>query len=167
MDFKYEGDVLNAFGILVEKGYIERKNKTVPWCPSCQTVLASAEIEYQDRKDPSLYVLFELEKNVCEQLFPQLSDKPISFLVWTTTPWTLPLNRAVLLKPNTDYVVLETENNYVIVGKSRADAIAQLLGVQKNIMAEFSAHDLVSLQARAAHPFIDDFFTPVLTDDSV
>jgi len=42
MDFKYEGDVLNAFGILVEKGYIERKNKTVPWCPSCQTVLASA-----------------------------------------------------------------------------------------------------------------------------
>src|ERR1044071_10476643 len=78
MDFKYEADTLNAFGILVEKGYIERKNKTVPWCPSCQTVLASAEIEYQDRKDPSLYVLFGLEQSICEQLFPQLSGKPLS-----------------------------------------------------------------------------------------
>jgi isoleucyl-tRNA synthetase len=167
MDFKYEADTLNAFGILVEKGYIERKNKTVPWCPSCQTVLASAEIEYQDRKDPSLYVLFGLEQSVCEQLFPQLSDKPTSLLVWTTTPWTLPLNRAVLLKPNADYVVLQTENNYIVVGKSRADAIAQLLGIQQNIVAAFNAQDLVSLQARATHPFINDFFTPILVDDSV
>ena len=167
MDFKYEADTLNAFGILVEKGYIERKNKTVPWCPSCQTVLASAEIEYQDRKDPSLYVLFGLEQTVCKQLFPQLSGKPISLLVWTTTPWTLPLNRAVLLKPNADYVVLQTENNYIVVGKSRADAIAQLLNIPQNIVAEFNAQDLIALQARAAHPFINDFFTPILVDDSV
>jgi isoleucyl-tRNA synthetase len=167
MDFKYEADTLNAFGILVEKGYIERKNKTVPWCPSCQTVLASAEIEYQDRKDPSLYVLFELEQNASKQLFPQLTDKKISLLVWTTTPWTLPLNRAVLLKPNADYAVLETENNYIVIGKSRADAIVQLLDIQKNIVAECNAQDLVSLQPRVAHPFIDGFFTPVLVDDSV
>lgn len=167
MDFGYEAHTLNAFGILVEHGYIERKNKTVPWCPSCQTVLASAEIEYQDRKDPSLYVLFMLEDSACQSLFPTLRNKPISLLVWTTTPWTLPLNRAVLLKPNEDYVVLDTENNYIIVGKSRANAIAQLLNISPTIVAEFNAQQLIELNARVAHPFIPDFYTPVLGDDSV
>jgi isoleucyl-tRNA synthetase len=167
MDFEYEARILNAFAILVERGYIERKNKTVPWCPTCQTVLASAEIEYQDRKDPSLYVFFTLEKSICEQLFLQLQNKPVGLLVWTTTPWTLPLNRAVLLKPNTDYVVLETAENYIIVGKSRADAIITLFGITKNIVAEFNSQVLVAVQAKVAHPFIDDFFVPVLVDDSV
>lgn len=167
MGFAYEAHTLNAFGILVEQGYIERKNKTVAWCPSCQTVLASAEIEYQDRKDPSLYVLFTLENNVCKELFPQLQGKPISLLVWTTTPWTLPLNRAVLLKPNTEYVVLETENNYIIVGKSRAHAIAQLLNIADNSVAQCNSQDLITLHAKVAHPFINGLYTPVLVDDSV
>jgi len=167
MDFNYEADILRAFGILVERGYIERKNKTVPWCPSCQTVLASAEIEYYDRKDPSLYVLFTLEKNTSESLFPQLQNKPISLLVWTTTPWTLPLNRAVLLKPHTEYVVLETNEQFIVVGKVLADKIAQLLTVTKNVVAEFNSQVLLDAQARVAHPFIDDFFVPILGDDSV
>src|SRR5579872_576442 len=167
MDFGYEAHTLNAFGILVEQGYIERKNKTVPWCPTCQTVLASAEIEYQDRKDPSLYVLFTLQDIMCQRLFPTLRNKPISLLVWTTTPWTLPLNRAILIKPNENYVVLDTENNYIIVGKSRADAIAQLLNISPVVVAEFNSQQLIEAQAQVAHPFISDFFTPVLGDDSV
>ncbi|HSC24883.1 MAG TPA: isoleucine--tRNA ligase [Candidatus Babeliales bacterium] len=167
MNFKYEAYTLNAFGILVEKGYIERKNKTVPWCISCQTVLASAEIEYQDRKDPSLYVLFELQENVSQALFPQLSNKPISLLVWTTTPWTLPLNRAVALKPNTDYVVLETENNFIIVGKSRLDEIAQLLNISNNSIAECNSEELIAVDAQVKHPFINNLYTPILVDDSV
>lgn len=167
MDFGYEARTLNAFGVLVDKGYIERKNKTVPWCPTCQTVLASAEIEYQDRKDPSLYVLFTLKADNSQELFPTLQNKPISLLVWTTTPWTLPLNRAVLLKPNETYAVLETENNYIIVGKSRVAAIAQLLNISENVLAEFNSQELVALNAYVAHPIIADFYTPVLTDDSV
>ena len=55
---EYEASILKAFGDFVADGYIERKNKTVPWCPHDKTVLATAEIEYEDRKDPSLYVLF-------------------------------------------------------------------------------------------------------------
>lgn len=167
MDFGYEAHTLNAFGVLVDKGYIERKNKTVPWCPTCQTVLASAEIEYQDRKDPSLYVLFTLKSDVSQELFPTLQNKPISLLVWTTTPWTLPLNRAVLLKPNETYAILETENSYIIVGKSRVATIAQLLNISDNILAEFNSQELIALKAYVAHPIISDFYTPVLTDDSV
>ena len=167
MDFGYEANTLNAFGALVDQGYIERKNKTVPWCPSCQTVLASAEIEYQDRKDPSLYVLFTLKSDVSQELFPTLQNKPISLLVWTTTPWTLPLNRAVLLKPDEVYAILETENSYIVVGKSRAAAMAQFLNISDTILAEFNSQELIRLKAYVAHPLIPEFYTPVLTDDSV
>ena len=106
MSYGYEATILRAFAILVEGGYIERKNKTVPWCPSCQTVLASAEIEYQDRKDPSIYVLFPLPSATTYKLFANVADRTVSLLIWTTTPWTLPLNRAVMLKPDAEYVVL-------------------------------------------------------------
>lgn len=167
MDFNYEANILRAFGMLVEDGYIERKNKTVPWCPTCQTVLASAEIEYQDRKDPSLYVLFTLEKSIQENIFPLLQNKPLSLLVWTTTPWTLPLNRAVLLKPNTEYAVLETENNYIIVGKALVSSVVKLLNIPENIIEIFTSEVLVEENATVAHPFIDGLFVPILVDDSV
>ncbi len=167
MDFGYEARILNAFGILVESGYIERKNKTVPWCTTCQTVLASAEIEYQDRKDPSIYILFSIENSTANELFSQLPNKPISLLVWTTTPWTLPLNRAVLLKPNTEYAVLEARDQYIVVGKALVDKIVALLEIPKNVVAEFNSQILVDAGARVMHPFIADQYSPVLVDDSV
>lgn len=168
MNFGYEASVLRAFGKLVEQDYIERANKTVPWCPSCQTVLASAEIEYQERKDPSIYVLFPLEQKITDKFFPTLSGKIVNFLVWTTTPWTLPLNRAVLLKPDANYVVLATNNNkYIIVGKKRADQLCELFGIEKNIIQEFNVQDLFALGPWAQHPFINDLLVPVILDDSV
>lgn len=167
MSFDYEASILRAFGTLVERGYIDRKNKTVPWCPACQTVLASAEIEYADRKDPSLYVLFTLEDIILETFFSDLPEKTISLLVWTTTPWTLPLNRAVLLKPNTMYSILEVGDEYIIVGKQLVEKIAALLNISATIVAEFNSQELVESNARAAHPFIDGLTVPVLVDDSV
>ena len=64
MDPIYEAQTLRAFGIMVGKGYIARKQKTVPWCMTCQTVLANAEIEYEERKDPSIYVQFPSYANL-------------------------------------------------------------------------------------------------------
>lgn len=167
MSFDYEARILNAFGTLVENGYIERKNKTVPWCPTCQTVLASAEIEYQDRKDPSIYVLFTLEEKAQLNLFPLLRNKPLSLLVWTTTPWTLTLNRAVLLKPNTDYAVLEAGDNYIIIGKALVTKVAQLLNIPENIIAIVNSAVLIKANATVAHPFIDSLLVPIIGDDSV
>ncbi len=68
MDPSYEAGTLRAFGGLVEKGFIERNFKTVAWCSSCRTTLATAEIEYQDRKDPSIYVMFSVERPALEKL---------------------------------------------------------------------------------------------------
>jgi len=163
----YEGTELRCFGELVAQGYIERKNKTVPWCPSCKTVLAQAEIEYQERKDPSIYVLFQLEPQAINAVFPQLSGQPVNLLVWTTTPWTLPLNRAVLLKPKAPCVVLDAQGTYIIVGKQLADKICELKGIDKVVVAEFTANDLTDVSARAVHPFIEGLKVPVLLSDTV
>lgn len=167
MDFEYEAAILRAFGNLVDAQYIERKNKTVPWCMSCQTVLATAEIEYQDRKDPSIYVLFQLEQAVVDRMFKPLEGKPVNILIWTTTPWTLPLNRAVTMRPQADYAVLNVNGVYVTVGKQLADSVCALLGVEKQVVAEFVADELVTQGARAHHPFIEGLIVPLLLDQSV
>lgn len=167
MNFSYEASILRAFGVFIKKGYIERNNKTVPWCSSCQTVLASAEIEYADRKDPSVYALFPLTKDARALLVPSLQDKEVSLLVWTTTPWTLPLNRAVLLKPNAHYVVLDVEGTYVVTADKLADQIAALKGVPKKVVASFNTKDITSSQLHAQHPFVDSLTIPIILDQSV
>lgn len=168
MSYAYESDILRAFGFFVEGGYIERKNKTVPWCPACQTVLASAEIEYHERKDPSIYVLFPLENKVIESLMPELVGKQVSFLVWTTTPWTLPLNRAVLIKPGARYVVMRLpDEKYIIVAQQLADNLAGMLEVPKQIVAECNANEITAINGHAHHPFIEGLRVPVILSDTV
>lgn len=167
MNFSYEASILKALGMFIEKGYIERKNKTVPWCPSCQTVLASAEIEYADRKDPSVYTLFTLTSDVVDLIAPELKDKEVHLLVWTTTPWTLPLNRAVLLKPSAEYVILDIDGQYVVTARQLADDVAALKGVPTKIIATFNSTVIPSNELKAHHPFIEKFEIPIILDGSV
>lgn len=167
MDSCYEADIIRVFGVLVEKGYIERKNKTVSWCYHCKTVLASAEIEYYDRKDPSIHVLFPLTQETKNTVFPDLSDKKISLTVWTTTPWTLPLNRSVLIHPNTTYVVLVFEEQYIIVAEPLADKLCTLLSIEKQIVGSCKATDLVKKELLVHHPFITTLTVPIISDQSV
>jgi isoleucyl-tRNA synthetase len=167
MNFKYEAATIRAFGKFVDQGLIEKKNKTVSWCASCQTVLASAEIEYQERKDPSIYVKFPIKFDSASEFFSKFKDKEISFLVWTTTPWTLPLNRAVLLKPKTDYVVLNYNTDlgqYLVVGESLADGICKMLEIKKDIVAKISSEQLQDV--KALHPF-NGKYVPVLLEGFV
>ena len=168
MDPVYEAQTLRAFGIMVGKGYIARKQKTVPWCMHCQTVLANAEIEYEERKDPSVYVQFPFDQSVIKQVFadkPELFDKKISLLVWTTTPWTLPLNRAVVLKPGAKYQLVAMNEHLVILGKELVGKVASLMQVDANVVAEFDAEQLIG--QKVCHPFIQDFQVPVIGDEFV
>ncbi len=171
MNPEYEADILRAFATFVEKGYIERKGKTIPWCPSCQTVLATAEIEHKDRKDPSIFVLFPFEQEAARLTFPycfeQDPELQISFLVWTTTPWTLPLNRAVVLNPKASYVVIagkEIHQAYILA-KDLADKICADFGIEKKILCECDS--IVFEGKKANHPFIDGFTVPLILDESV
>ena len=119
MDPGYEASIITALSIFLEKGFIERKNKTVTWCFHCKTTLATAEIEYQDRKDPSIYVKFMLAhagSEFARQLAPEIHNREISVLVWTTTPWTLPLNRGVMAHPHAQYQLVDIDGTLLIVG---------------------------------------------------
>ncbi len=164
MNFDYEAKELRALATFISKGFIERSNKTVPWCASCQTVLATAEIEYEDRKDPSIYVLFPLVSDAAQKLFPEIKGE-ISVAVWTTTPWTLALNRAVLIKPETAYVLLDLNGKYVLIGKDLADTLCSLMGTEKKVVAQITSEQLVDLKTK--HPFIDDLHVPILCDPMV
>lgn len=170
MNRAYEADIVRSLAQFVEKGYIERKGKTVPWCASCQTVLAaSAEIEYKDRKDPSIFVLFSLPQEEARLIFPYCFEQNpalnISFLVWTTTPWTLPLNQAVVLNPTATYVVIEgAQNQAYILAKELADKVCAIMGIEKKIICE--CESLVFEGKQAQHPFIDQETVPVILDES-
>lgn len=164
MDFSYEAGIIEAFGNLVKDGYIQRKKKTVPWCPSCETVLASAEIEYADKKDYSLYVLFPLDQENAGRILK--TDKKISLLIWTTTPWTLPLNQAVIAKPDFFYDVLEINDQYIIVGSSRSDFICDLLKTPKKIITTFDSQKFSTEKIFVINPLFS-MKVPVILDNSV
>ncbi|MFH1644453.1 MAG: isoleucine--tRNA ligase, partial [bacterium] len=171
MDPEYEADILKAFAKFIEDGYIERKGKTVPWCASCNTVLAAAEIEYKDRHDPSIYLLFPFDKKDAQEVFPYVMQKNpnlnISFLVWTTTPWTIPLNRAVVLKPLAKYVLLQgkEKDSAFIVGESLADKICQKLGIEKKVLASFDSG--IFNGYKVYHPLVSSRQVPLLLDEIV
>ena len=170
MSPQYEAAILKSFATFVEKGYIERKGKTVPWCASCQTVLATAEIEHKDRKDPSCYILFPFDSDVAQKLFSEVLQKKdleeVGMLIWTTTPWTIPLNRAVVVHPKAKYVLLEGENKKAfVVGAELADELCKTMGIKKNILATFDS--TIFKNQKVAHPYIEDLFVPIILDDSV
>lgn len=160
----YEATTIRALARLIAQGYIEKKKKTVPWCFQDQTVLAHAEIEYKERKDPSLYVLFRLEDQAVSTLFSHVKNVPVYVVVWTTTPWTLPLNRAVLLHPQASYELVKLGDRYCLIGKGLATSVAQL--------AQLSVESLDSVEGKqlqgytAWHPFLDQK-VPLILDISV
>lgn len=162
----YEATILRCFADFVEKGFIERKGKTVPWCASCKTVLATAEIEHKDKKDPSCYILFPFDKEVFTKVFPGVASEEAGLLVWTTTPWTIPLNRAVVLNPHANYVLLQGKDNKAfVVGEKLADDICEKMEIEKTILAEFTAEKFKGLTVN--HPYIEDLNVPIIVDDMV
>lgn len=163
MDPTQEADTVRAFADCTERGYISRKNKTVAWCASCETVLATVEIEHKERKDPSIFVEFPLESERAKKVF-KMQD-PVSMLMWTTTPWTVPLNRALFLKPEAVYELLEINGKRVVVGAKLSDKVCATIGVEKKVLASCVAEDLVG--AQADHPFIEGQKSPIFADNYV
>ncbi|MBI3087978.1 MAG: isoleucine--tRNA ligase [Candidatus Omnitrophica bacterium] len=102
---EYELAILRVFKELVKAGYIYRGRKPVYWCAVCETALAEAEVEYEDRQDASIYVKFPVVSPPPggAERFKQ----PVAAVVWTTTPWTLPANVALCFHPEANYTILE------------------------------------------------------------
>ncbi len=168
MDPAYEGAVLEVFARLVEEGLVYRDVKPVHWSIANQTALAEAELEYYDRTDVSVYVLFPLEDP--GRLPPAMglpAGAPASLMIWTTTPWTLPANLAVAVAPDAEYGLYEHRWMGAAVYTVIADQLAA--PVLRHGAGEFRrlggcrGSELVSgLQYR--HPFLERLGRVVAAD---
>lgn len=150
---KYEEEIINAFGKLVELGYIYKDLKPVNWCAKCETALAEAEVEYADKSSPSIYVRFKV-KDVKNSPITKNLGPDTYFLIWTTTPWTLVANVAIAVHPKFNYLVVDTENGRLIIGEDLFNNVKERLNLKDaKVIKRILGKRLENLVAR--HPFID------------
>ena len=159
MDFHDEASIAGAFLDFLEKGYVYRGLKPVYWCIHDRTALAEAEVEYEDDISPSIWVKFPVVSG--EKTATLGSD--VSALIWTTTPWTLPANRALAFQPGFEYVVADTSAGKLLLAKERVDAAAKELSLE--VLSVRDAGKGVDFEgARFQHPFLDMQVPGVLAD---
>jgi isoleucyl-tRNA synthetase len=146
----YEASILRVFAKLVENGSIYQAKKPVQWSYGAQTALAEAEVEYQDKESPAIFVKFELERGIHSASIP----------IWTTTPWTLPANLGLAVHPEFTYVVgrfkneiADREETLVIVRELIADFHTKTGFALVETFEEIKGRQLEGLEAR--HPFLD------------
>ena len=108
----YEASILEIFAQFVENNQVYLGKKPVYWSIPCKTALAEAEIEYKPHTSPSIFVKFQADE-ATQKFFA--TDTPVFFVIWTTTPWTLPANLAIAVNPSMKYVLVNANNeNYII-----------------------------------------------------
>lgn len=146
---EYEAEQIRVFGQMAKKGYIYKGLKPVYWSPSSETALAEAEIEYKDKRSPSIYVKFPVKDG--KGLVPH--DKTY-FVIWTTTPWTLPANMAVAVHPDYTYVLVEVDGQQYVVAEGLLAQVKAAIGwEQADVRQKFVGKQLEGIVCR--HPFAD------------
>jgi isoleucyl-tRNA synthetase len=158
----YEASTLEVFARFVENGLVYRQLKPVSWSVSNQTALAEAELEYKDVEDPSVYVEFPVsDVSKVETAMGgtgKLSGLPVAFLVWTTTPWTLPANLAIAANPQVEYTLATyqagNQTRAVVLATELLETVAALRpGTQFTALVTATGEKLLGLEYR--HPFIN------------
>ena len=145
MNKRYEGITIGVFLDLIEKGYVYKGQKTITWCSHCETALADAETEYKDIESSSIYLRFQVV-NPTKEVFGDLDfSKPVSFGVWTTTPWTIPSNMAAAVNKDEDYAVLQddTTQEYYVVADKLAEEFLKNTGVHAHKVHAVRGENLV------------------------
>ncbi|MEA2343492.1 MAG: isoleucyl-tRNA synthetase, partial [Thermoanaerobaculia bacterium] len=127
MSYQYESDIAYALGRFFRTGMVYKGLKPVHWCTYDQSALAEAEVEYADHTSPSVYVRFRLTDESVQSLDLPI-EKPCYAVIWTTTPWTLPANLAIALKPDFDYDVVENDGENFIIASELVKTVAPKFG---------------------------------------
>jgi isoleucyl-tRNA synthetase len=163
MNYAYQTAIAASFIKLYEDGFIEQRLKPVAWCYDCDTALAEAELEYADKISESVYVKFPVQKNQFKlnpESLKKIGDKELFFLVWTTTPWTLPANVGVAVHPELIYVALDFGGWLGICAATR----------RYSLDAKNSEESFLDLNGEALrgleyqHPFLDRKGTVITAD---
>ena len=150
MAFDYEADIAGALGRFFETGAVYKGLKPVHWCTYDQTALAEAEVEYADHTSPSVYVRFRLTDESVKSLDLPV-ELPAYALIWTTTPWTLPANLAIAVKPDYEYAVVEHDGvNYIIANELLASSATKFGWTDYKVRKIFKGEALEHLRYRHA-----------------
>jgi isoleucyl-tRNA synthetase len=161
MDARDEASIAGAFLDFYEKGYVYRGLKPVYWCIFDRTALAEAEVEYEDHTSPSIWVRFPV---VAGEKTKELGlDGDVSALIWTTTPWTLPANRALAFHPEYKYVIADTSAGKLLLANERVSALESELHIEVHeVQGKWRGADFEGVQFQ--HPFLDMQVPGVLAD---
>ncbi len=131
MAYGYQATIVRSLARFVEQGRVYKGKKPVHWCIVDRTALAEAEVEYEDHTSPSIYVEFPLTEEGAAALagrVPGLAGRPISVLIWTTTPWTIPANLAIAFHPDFAYAAYPVGDTTVIVAEALASDVSRAVG---------------------------------------
>ncbi|MHB0999733.1 MAG: isoleucine--tRNA ligase [Armatimonadota bacterium] len=149
----YEAAIIKVFAELALDGYIFRGLKPILWCPSCETALAEAEIEYQPHTSTSIFVRFPLKSDPHRVLGDLPADKVFA-AIWTTTPWTIPANVALAVHPDYQYSIVQVSDVYYIIAEALVENVLSLLGINDyHIIRNIKGSDLAG--TIFAHPIFD------------
>ena len=152
MDPMYEAVIAREFGRFTLKGGVYKSAKPIYWCASCRTALAEAEVEYDEHTSPSIYVKFRL-LDPPEKVDPALAGEDVYFVIWTTTPWTIPANLGIALNPEFEYVAVKAAGEVFILAKGLLVDCMLNFGFQNGdweVLAHLAARDLEGL--KCLHP---------------
>ncbi len=185
LSFDYEAQEIRELATFARKGSLYRRKKPVYFCITDQTALAEAEVEYDDHESPSIYVAMQAQGDLAAK-WPWLAGKKVSFVIWTTTPWTLPANLAVAVHPKLEYAFYELDGRVLVIARELLSRVlaevapAELsvkavplpsgsvegaaLAHPARILGYASGQELEGLQYR--HPFYDRV-SPVILGDHV
>lgn len=159
MDYRYEAEEVRLLAELVEKGLIYRGKRPIHWCTKLRTATAVSEVEYKDHTSPSIDVKLKAESD----LFP----KNTFFIIWTTTPWTLPANEAICLNADLEYGLFKVSSldEHWVLAKELQESLENRANVSLDLVKTFKGKDLAN-QAYS-HPFQDDRKRPVILGSHV
>ncbi|MCM8774762.1 MAG: isoleucine--tRNA ligase [Candidatus Omnitrophica bacterium] len=167
MSYDYQASIAESFLKLFEKGYIEQRLKPVPWCYDCETALADAELEYEDVQDTAVYVAFpKIHTGPDIGKGPAWTKGDFSFLVWTTTPWTLPANVGLAFHPQLEYVLASTNRGKFVFAEALLESLSSKLGFTGvEVLAKEKGSFFQSWIAR--HPFLEAQVSKVILAEYV
>jgi isoleucyl-tRNA synthetase len=158
MNPSYEAGILRTFANFVEKDAVYRSKKPVYWSIPCKTALAEGEVEYKEIENPSIWVKFTVINSKNYQ-----SDLPLNFVIWTTTPWTLPGNKAIAVHPELNYVEIEYDKEILIVAETLAQKFIEDTKLQNTKIR--NVHPGKNLEYWVAqHPLLDQESLVILGD---
>lgn len=154
---EFEANQVDVFAKMAMDGLIYKGLKPVYWSPSSESALAEAEVEYHDVKSPTIFVKFAVKDG------KGILDNDTSFVIWTTTPWTIPANLAICLNPDYTYALVQSEKGKLLVLEELIDDLWEKFGLeQKEILKRFVGKELEMITCQ--HPLYDRESLVILGD---